>query len=187
MTTADLSSEALSDALAFAALAHRSQRRKDEERTPYILHPTRVMLLLWEVGVRDPLPLQAALLHDTLEDTETRYEELAERFGDELAAVVAEVSDDKALPKRRRKQLQIEKATSLSYAARLVKIADKIDNLTDILRGSPVGWSDERARLYFGWAFRVVDPLRGTHAALEARFDRIYSQGDPLPWPDDET
>ena len=90
------------DALGFAAHKHRDQRRKDAGATPYINHPIAVAKLLVECGIDDPVILQAAILHDTIEDTETTREELERQFGDEVAAVVVEVTDDKRLEKAAR-------------------------------------------------------------------------------------
>jgi guanosine-3',5'-bis(diphosphate) 3'-pyrophosphohydrolase len=164
-------------ALAFAADKHRNQRRKDAEASPYINHPIMLAKILSiEAGVEDALVLSAAVLHDTIEDTETSYEELAGQFGREIADVVREVTDDKSLPKAERKHLQIEHAPQLSHAARLVKLADKIANLRDVADHPPAQWPLERRREYFDWAKRVIDGIRGTHERLEAAFDAAYAR-----------
>ena len=164
-------------ALSFAADKHRNQRRKDKEASPYINHPIALARILSvEGGVDDGVVLCAAVLHDTIEDTETRYDELAGQFGREIAEVVLEVTDDKALPKAERKQLQIEHAPRLSRAAKLVKLADKIANVRDVADHPPSEWPMERRREYFDWAKRVVDGLRGTHPGLEALFDAAYAR-----------
>src|SRR5690349_3850684 len=99
-------------ALAFAAHKHRDQRRKDAEASPYINHPIALAeVLAGEGGVTDIEVLAAALLHDTIEDTDTTIEELREQFGARIAGVVGEVTDDKDLPKAERKRLQIEHAS----------------------------------------------------------------------------
>ena len=162
-------------ALAFAARKHRDQRRKDPEASPYINHPIALAdVLVNEGGVSDVEVLCAALLHDTVEDTATTHEELAAAFGERIAGIVAEVTDDKALPKAERKRLQIEHAAQLSPAARLVKLADKICNLRDVAERPPRSWDLARRREYFDWAKRVVDGLRGAHPRLEAAFDAAY-------------
>ena len=164
-------------AAAFAAEKHRNQRRKDAEASPYINHPIALArVLAVEGGVTDAIALVAAVLHDTIEDTQTRVEELRERFGGEITAVVQEVTDDKKLSKLERKQAQIDHAAHISHKARLVKIADKIANVNDIDDAPPAGWSLERKREYFDWAKQVVDQMRGTHAGLEARFDAEYAK-----------
>jgi len=174
---ADAMPAMLIGALSFAADKHRNQRRKDKEASPYINHPIMLARILSvEGGVDDALVLCAAVLHDTIEDTETRYEELVSQFGREIADVVREVTDDKALPKAERKQLQIEHAPHLSRAAKLVKLADKIANVRDVADHPPSEWPMERRREYFDWAKRVVDGLRGTHAGLEAAFDAAYAR-----------
>jgi len=162
-------------ALAFAAHKHRDQRRKDAEASPYINHPIALAeVLAREGGVTDIEVLAAALLHDTIEDTATTTEELREQFGARIADLVGEVTDDQALPKADRKRLQIERAPALSRGAKLVKLADKICNLRDVAERPPAKWDLERRREYFEWAKRVIDGLRGTHAGLEAAFDRAY-------------
>ena len=167
----------LTRALAFAARKHRDQRRKDAEASPYINHPIALAeLLVHEGGIDDPVVLAAALLHDTLEDTETTPEELRAAFGAEIAEIVAEVSDDKALEKQERKRLQIEHAPTLSPRARLVKLADKTCNLRDVADHPPASWKLQRRQEYFDWARSVIDGIRGTHAALEAAFDAAYAR-----------
>jgi guanosine-3',5'-bis(diphosphate) 3'-pyrophosphohydrolase len=164
-------------ALAFAADKHRNQRRKDAEGSPYINHPIELAkILASEGGVEDMQVLCAAVLHDTIEDTQTSYDELIAQFGKDIADVVLEVTDDKSLPKTERKQLQIDHAPRLSRAAKLVKLADKIANLRDVSDHPPAQWAIERKREYFDWAKRVVDGLRGTHPGLEAAFDAAYAR-----------
>ncbi|MBI4179151.1 bifunctional (p)ppGpp synthetase/guanosine-3',5'-bis(diphosphate) 3'-pyrophosphohydrolase [bacterium] len=165
-------------ALAFAADRHRTQRRKGADAAPYINHPIDVANLLCnEGGVTDPIVLAAALLHDTIEDTGATREELEPLFGSDMARIVAEVSDDKSLPKAERKRLQIEHAAHVSREAKLVKLADKISNLRETASNPPVDWSLERRREYFDWAKAVVDRLRGTHEGLERIFDETYRKG----------
>jgi guanosine-3',5'-bis(diphosphate) 3'-pyrophosphohydrolase len=162
-------------ALAFAAHKHRDQRRKDPEASPYINHPIALAdVLVNEGGVTDVEVLCAALLHDTVEDTATTPEELVGAFGERVARIVAEVTDDKMLPKAERKRLQIEHAGGLSHEAKLVKLADKICNLRDVAERAPPSWDLVRRREYFDWAKRVVDGLRGAHPQLEAAFDAAY-------------
>jgi guanosine-3',5'-bis(diphosphate) 3'-pyrophosphohydrolase len=163
-------------AVDFAAAKHRNQRRKDEEASPYINHPialTRVLKV--EAGVADPDVLSAALLHDTIEDTETTREELEHEFGARIAGIVAEVSDDTSLKKEDRKRLQVEHAATLSREAKLVKLADKICNVRDMLDAPPAHWNLARRKEYFDWAREVVDQLRGTHPRLEQLFDEAYA------------
>ena len=163
---------ALLRALDFAARRHRDQRRKGREASPFINHPIEVAHLLAEAGITDPVTLQAAVLHDTLEDTETAAEELAERFGEEVAAVVREVTDDKALPWQERRRLQVEHAPGLSLRAKQVKVADKISNVLSVARTPPADWPLERRRRYLDWTARVVAGCRGCNPALEKAYDR---------------
>jgi guanosine-3',5'-bis(diphosphate) 3'-pyrophosphohydrolase len=166
---------AVLSALRFAADKHRNQRRKDREASPYINHPIDLATILAnEAGVTDPIVLCAAVLHDTVEDTGTTLEELTAAFGAEVSAVVAEVTDDKSLPRDERKRLQEVHAAGASFRAQQVKLADKIGNLRDLVGRPPSGWDIERRRAYFDWSKRVVDALRGRHARLEALFDEVF-------------
>ena len=164
-------------AVAFAADKHRNQRRKDAEASPYINHPIALAnVLANEGGVADVTVLCAAVLHDTIENTETTPEELQAIFGPKVASVVMEVTDDKSLEKSVRKQRQVEHAPHISTEAKLVKLADKISNLRDIIASPPADWSAERKQAYFEWAARVVAGLRGVHPGLESVFDGLYAR-----------
>jgi GTP diphosphokinase / guanosine-3',5'-bis(diphosphate) 3'-diphosphatase len=164
-------------AAAFAADKHRLQTRKDKDATPYINHPLALACLLaYECAEQDQTLLSAALLHDTIEDTETTFEEIAGQFGKDVAEIVQEVTDDKSLAKEERKRLQITHASTASYTAKLVKFADKICNLRDISSSPPADWSLEYKREYFDWAKQVVDQMRGTHGRLEQLFDAEYAK-----------
>jgi guanosine-3',5'-bis(diphosphate) 3'-pyrophosphohydrolase len=165
------------EAVTFAADKHRNQRRKDAEASPYINHPIALAnVLASEGGISDVAVLCAAVLHDTIEDTETTSEELSAKFGPQITAIVLDVTDDKSLDKRVRKQRQIEHAPHISNEAKLVKLADKICNLRDILASPPADWSSERKQGYFDWAAKVVAGVRGVHPELEAAFDRLLAR-----------
>lgn len=160
-------------ALAFSAKKHSKQRRKDLDQSPYINHPIALANILSKRGIVDENVLCAAILHDTIEDTQTTERELIEEFGKKITSIVLEVTDDKTLEKSVRKQKQIEHAATISHEAKLVKLADKIANLTDILDSPPSDWSMERKNEYFQWAKAVVNNLRGTHSGLEKDFDSL--------------
>lgn len=164
-------------ALAFAAHKHRDQKRKDVEATPYINHPIAVARLLIETGgITDEDTICAALLHDTIEDTETSAEELVQEFGPAISDIVQEVTDDKTLEKHARKQAQVDHAPHLSIKARAVKLADKISNLRDVSTSPPHGWSMQRRQEYYDWAKRVIDGLRGHWPELEKVFDEQHAR-----------
>lgn len=164
-------------AVAFAAHKHKDQRRKDDAASPYINHPVSLMdVLVHEGGIVDLEIVAAALLHDTIEDTETTGEEIEAHFGDVIRGIVEEVTDDKALGRVACKQKQIDRAPHLSVAARAVKLADKICNLRDMNINPPSGWDLARRQAYFDWAKQVIDGLRGHHAELERLFDEVYGQ-----------
>lgn len=165
----------------FAADKHRNQRRKDADASPYINHPIALASILCNEGsVENPVILCAALLHDTIEDTDTTSQELVETFGAEITNVVLEVTDDKSLAKEVRKEEQVRHAPHISTEAKLVKLADKICNLRDILASPPADWSAERKQGYFDWAARVVAGLRGVHPGLEAVFDELLARQSEL-------
>jgi (p)ppGpp synthase/HD superfamily hydrolase len=169
---------AILEALNFAATKHRDQRRKNLEASPYINHPITVAKLLANQGqVTDPVILQAAILHDTLEDTVTTPGELDTLFGVAVRQMVEEVTDDERLPKAERKRLQVEHAPHLSPGAKQIKIADKIANVQDMVASPPLGWSIERRLAYLDWADQVVAGCRGSNPALEALYDEVLAQG----------
>ena len=164
-------------ALHFAADRHRDQRRKGLDRSPYINHPIQVAETLATVGgVDDVVTLQAAVLHDVVEDTETTLHEIEARFGAEVRAVVEEVTDDRALSKAERKQLQVERTSGLSERARQVRLGDKICNVTDLGLNPPDGWDLERRREYLDWTERVIAGCRGTNTALETRYAEALAE-----------
>lgn len=161
----------------FAAFKHRNQRRKDADASPYINHPLALANVLTnEAGIVDPVVICAALLHDTIEDTETTFAELQAEFGRAIASVVMEVTDDNALPKAERKRLQIVHARTASRRARLVKLADKICNLRDLVTNPPASWKLRRMRKYFDWSGKVIEGLRGTNRTLERLFDEALAR-----------
>ena len=167
----------LARALAFAANKHRDQRRKDVDASPYINHPIALFDHLVNVGgITDTEILCAALLHDTIEDTETTEGELTEHFNAFISGIVAEVTDDKSLPKAERKRRQVEHAPHLSTRAKAVKLADKTSNLNDVAHSPPRDWTVKRRREYFDWAKQVIDGLRGDWPLLENAFDRAYEK-----------
>jgi len=177
----DVGMTAIFDALRFAAVRHSRQRRKDVDGTPYINHPIAVVDTLWRVGGLRHVPtLVAGILHDTVEDTGTTPQELRSLFGEEVAAIVLEVTDDKDLPKEERKRLQVEHAPRKSVPAKCVKLADKICNLRDVVHNPPSNWSRERRREYLDWAERVVAGLRGASPPLEELFGRLLREGREL-------
>ncbi|XP_020382987.1 guanosine-3',5'-bis(diphosphate) 3'-pyrophosphohydrolase MESH1 [Rhincodon typus] len=173
--------EQVLEAADFAANKHKNQRRKDPEGTPYINHPLGVArILAHEAGITDVVVLQAALLHDTVEDTDTTFMEIEERFGEKVRSIVAEVTDDKSLSKEKRKELQIQHAPHCSYEAKLVKLADKLYNLRDLKRCTPAGWTEKRVEQYFIWASQVVAGLRGTNQILEKSLDALFKERNIL-------
>lgn len=162
------------DAVGFAAEKHRLQVRKDPNQTPYIIHPIGVADSLMNLGqVRDTEIIIAALLHDTVEDTDATFEEIEQRFGIRVANFVREVTDDKSLPKQIRKQLQIEHASHKSAGAAQIKLADKLYNLTDLLKMPPTDWEIERIDTYFKWAQSVVDQLPLVNPPLKEAIDKV--------------
>ena len=168
-------------ALDFAADRHRDQRRKDTRGSPYVNHLITVARLLAdEGGVADPVVLAAAVLHDTVEDVGVSLEEIEQEFGGSVRGIVAEVTDDKSLEKSVRKRLQVEHAPALSPGAKLVKLADKIANLRDVLEHPPAAWTHKRKREYLEWSSAVVDGCRGVNPALESRFDELLARGREL-------
>ncbi len=163
--------ETLLKALKFASEKHQKQRRKSGEDEPYINHPIAVAEILCRVGkIESTDLLVAAVLHDTIEDTNTQAKEIEEQFGSKVLELVRECTDDKSLPKVERKQLQIEHACHMSEGAKLIKIADKTHNIQCIYTHPPKDWSWERRKEYLDWSEKVVDGLKGVNSELDALY-----------------
>lgn len=167
--------------LDFAADKHKNQKRKGVDGTPYINHPIKVAKLLIENGkVADLNIILAALLHDTVEDTETTETELIDNFGKEITAYVMEMTDDKSLEKSIRKELQIKNAPHKSKGAKLIKICDKICNITDVIDNPPHWWDKSRRYAYLDWAEKVVNALGEVHTELQKIFYEKLEEGRKL-------
>jgi guanosine-3',5'-bis(diphosphate) 3'-pyrophosphohydrolase len=165
-------------AIEFASRKHSMQRRKGVDASPYINHPIAVAHLLADTGgVTDLVTLMAAVLHDTVEDTETTPAELEEQFGRSVRKVVEELTDDKSLDKAVRKQLQIEHAARISRRAKVIKLCDKIVNALDVIDSPPADWSVARRVEYLAWTVKVVAGCRGTNTALEKLYDQVIEKG----------
>ena len=164
-------------AINFAAFKHRDQKRKDSNETPYINHPINVAYLITEVGqVYDSDVLCGAILHDTIEDTDTTFDELVGEFGLTIATIVQGVTDDKSLPKQVRKLKQIEKAKTLPKAESTIKIADKISNIKDIYTNPPKDWDDDRKEGYILWAKSVIKNLPDPNKGLLDLFNKTVDE-----------
>ena len=166
-------------AIDFAAIKHKDQRRKDPNKTPYINHPIGVaQIISKEANISDIDILIGAVLHDTVEDTETTLDEIEEVFGSKIRIIVDEVSDDKLKSKEERKQAQIDKSPFVSYEAKIVKLADKLYNLRDLERQTPEGWTEARVQEYFVWASKVCSSIRGVCKPLDKKLDELFTNRD---------
>ena len=159
----------LFDAIVFAAEKHKLQKRKGDGSS-YICHSLRVTNTLVLHGVTDPTVLAAAVLHDTVEDTQTTLDEIEAEFGARVRSIVAEVTDDKSLPQATRKLLQLEHAKHASPEAQMIKMADKYDNFQDLTKTPPQGWDSVRILGYYTWGYDVVLACKD---ALPSLFDEI--------------
>jgi (p)ppGpp synthase/HD superfamily hydrolase len=162
---------ALTRAYNFAAQKHVDQRRKGAAAEPYMNHLTEVAELVAQATNGDLDVVIAAILHDTVEDTDTSIDELRTAFGPRIADLTAEVTDDKSLPKQVRKDLQVEHAPHASWGARVIKLADKTSNLRSLLASPPPDWPRARRDDYVDWARRVVAGCRDANAWLAEQFD----------------
>ena len=160
----------------FAALKHCDQRRKDG-KTPYIIHPISVAMILSEIGsIEDPEILSVALLHDTLEDTDTSAHELDKIFGSRVRIIVEELTDNDMLTFSQRKQMQIDNAPYLSKDATLVRIADKISNVSDVIENPPPEWNQKRCNKYVDWAEAVMNNCQKVNQDLENHFFELLTE-----------
>ncbi len=161
----------------FAAERHAAQRRKGRSAEPYVNHLLEVAELLARTSdALDTNLIVAALLHDAIEDAGVTRAELAARFGEDVAALVAEVSDDKSLPQATRKALQVENAAGKAPRAQALGTADKIANLRSIATSPPANWSFERRVAYVHWARRVVARYGDLSGRLAAEFQRVSDE-----------
>lgn len=164
----------------FADRAHTGQYRKGRPgapKVPYIEHPRAVARILHdEAGVVDPVVLQAALLHDTMEDCGVSHENLVSEFGHDVADVVRELTNDADTPPGGKLAMQLAHAKKMSARAAAVKTADKTANLRDIL-SSPPDWSADRMRQYYDDANAVVTAMAEPHPVLQEIFKDVYSSG----------
>ena len=169
----------ISRALDYAAQKHSAQKRKGVAQEPYIIHLSEVALLLAEATEgRDANLVIAGLLHDCIEDQGVTYEEIVALFGEDVAGLVRDVTDDKSIPeKAERKRLQVVNAPHKSERARMLKIADKIANLRAIKSSPPEDWDAVRKKEYFSWAKEVVAGCGTASAYLSAKFDEAYRAG----------
>jgi guanosine-3',5'-bis(diphosphate) 3'-pyrophosphohydrolase len=160
------------EALLFAAEKHKDQRRKGRDASPYINHPIAVAYYLTRYcDVLDVTVVIAAILHDTLEDTDTTPREIEEKFGPEVLRLVQEVTDDKNLPTSVRRNLQEKTVDARSPGAKLIRLADKISNVTDLMKAPPPSW-DEKTRIeYLDWTERVIGRIKGVNSCLEQLYD----------------
>lgn len=178
VTNAETPARRILRAAAFAARVHAGHRRKGASAEPYVNHVLEVAAILAENGAPEDAVL-AGLLHDTVEDSDNdpepiTHERLVAEFGESVARIVAEATDDKSLPKETRKALQVKHAPHKSDAAKMLKLADKISNLRAIAASPPAGWDHARRVEYVGWAGRVAAGLKGVNPALDTLFEATY-------------
>jgi (p)ppGpp synthase/HD superfamily hydrolase len=162
----------VSSAAEFGAKRHNGKARKARPDEPYVNHLAEVANILAEVTDGADAELVAAgWLHDTVEDELATPAELKAEFGDRVAALVDEVTDDMSLPQSQRRQKQVADAPHKSPGAKLIKIADKISNISARIVAKPT--QDQRNELaaYTIWAEQVVAGCRGVNARLDAKFD----------------
>lgn len=159
------------EAYLFAERWHEGQHRKGANREPFIQHPLRVAERLVSHGIEDPHVINAALLHDVLEDTACPHEDIVDQFGQEVLEIILQVTDDKTLLKSERKQRQVERAHYLTHEAALIRLADKIDNVDAFLTDPPANWSWNRLRAYIAWSTRVVNRIPDPHPEMLKEFE----------------
>lgn len=134
------------EALVFTNRWHLTQVRKDLEQTPYISHLLAVASMVLERGGDEDVAI-AALLHDTVEDTECLPEYIEDMFGEEVLKIVLELSEDKSLSKLERKKAYAKSVEFMSEAAVLVSYCDKLHNLQSYCK-SPELFGDFQKEFY---------------------------------------
>lgn len=159
----------------FASIAHRDQRRKNSNKSPYINHPIEVASLIAQSGITDTAVLQAAILHDTIEDCGVTQDDIRNRFGEDVLNLVMECTDDKSLDKLTRKKLQIVHAANMNSRAIPIKIADKISNLKDLITDPPLSWSPQYVKGYVIWCRAVYEKISGHNTFLDNMIEKIFA------------
>lgn len=164
----------------YAERAHAGQYRKGKPgapKVPYIEHPRAVARILREeAGITDPVVLQAALLHDTMEDCGATHANLVAEFGHDVADLVAELTNPQDYGPGGKAAWQASHAETMSARAAAVKVADKTANLRDLI-ASPPDWDASRKRKYFDDARQVVQAMGQKHPLLERLFSTTYLSG----------
>jgi guanosine-3',5'-bis(diphosphate) 3'-pyrophosphohydrolase len=167
----------VSEAADLAARRHNGMARKGRGNEPYINHLAEVAnLLAAATDGADAELVAAGWLHDTIEDTQTTAEELAQKFSERVAALVVEVTDDMTLPGSERRRLQVLDAPKKSPAAKLIKIADKTSNIRARILPEPTPEERDDLADYAAWAEQVVGGCRGGNAWLDEAFDETVAR-----------
>jgi (p)ppGpp synthase/HD superfamily hydrolase len=167
-----------------AARWHLHQKKKGATQEPFIAHLLEVASLVAEATEgSDPDLVIAALLHDSMEHQEVPRELIANEFGEDVARLVEECTDDRTLAEHERKRLQIANAPEASARAKVIKLADKTSNLRRLSRDPPPDWSVKRRLEYIAWARQVAAGLRGTHEWLDGQFDRAADAAETAMTP----
>jgi guanosine-3',5'-bis(diphosphate) 3'-pyrophosphohydrolase len=176
MTPSTLSYKEVFSALSYAAIQHRYQRRKGFNSIPYINHPIGVAGLIVNVAsVNDILTIQGALLHDVVEDTGATLEDIKQHFGSDMMELVKELTDDTSLSSKKRKEIQAETAPQLSDKAKMIRIADKVCNLEDLMN-YPMGWPRKRKINYVKWSVQVYQGCKGVNENLDTLFQETVER-----------
>lgn len=171
--------EGFFDALSFAANRHQFDKTKTDE--PYIDHLINVCRLLYNVAeTSDPAIMTAAALHDILEKTHTKADEINTRFGEEVCNIVLELTNDQHLNEQEKWLQQLHAVNNLSQKAKLIKLADKIANTEAIIAHPPQGWDIKRRIIYLEWTEKIIEALRGTNEKLESHFDKTMQKEKKL-------
>jgi hypothetical protein len=161
----------IAQAKAFAVAAHVGQTRKGAGAEPYTVHLEEVAALVARFGGNEAA-ICAGWLHDTVEDCDTTPADIETHFGAEVAAIVAQLTDDKSLEKAERKRLQVVNAPGKLPEAALVKICDKMSNIQAVGQNPPLHWGLARQMAYLDWAETVVAALPVVAKPAKAEFER---------------
>lgn len=155
------------EAASFAARAHVGHVRKDKS-TPYIAHPFRVAMTVRDVfACDDPVAITAAILHDTIEDTPTDYDDIDERFGRDVADAVAALSKNMLLQHDQREPEYDARLANASWQARLVKLADAYDNYCDAKSRPETAGATKKLANRARRALAVAHDLRATNEFID--------------------
>jgi GTP diphosphokinase / guanosine-3',5'-bis(diphosphate) 3'-diphosphatase len=164
-------------AIYFTSVKYSDKHRKNMQDVPHINHPIEVCNFLCNIGgITNHVMLCAAILHDILENTKTTYFELVEKFGEDVANIVLECTDNDEFNEEKRKRLQLRHAHDYSDNAKLIKLADEWSTIKTLLENPPNEWTTDRILGYVKWSCKYCMQMYGTNDNIDNALKKLFEQ-----------